>query len=112
MFKILEIPEMPEEVKAKLKEIADKLESKMVEQDARQSFKAAVGIAMGKAIEEDGIDTFHVVEDLLVMAAITLNCYHSPNEGVDPRKTFGKVAKFCYDKAVKVAELVEAKEKK
>lgn len=109
MFKILEIPEMPEDLKEKLKEIGDKLEAKIARAEARTSFKSAVGIAMGKAIEEDKLDTFYVIEDMLTLAAITLNCYHNPVDGVDPRKTFGKIAKICYDKALDVAKRVDAK---
>ena len=109
MIEILEIPEMPEDLKAKLKEIGKKLDAKVAQMDARKDFKLAVGIAMGKAIEEDKLDTFYVVEDLLTLAAITLNCYHNPVDGVDPRKTFGKIAKICYDKALDVAKRVDAK---
>lgn len=109
MIEILEIPELPKATKKKLKEIADKLEATVAKAEARKSFKAAVGIAMGKAIEEDKLDTFYIVEDLMTLAAITLNCYHSPREGADPRKTFGKIAKACYDKALDVAKRVDAK---
>lgn len=109
MIEILEIPEMPEHLKAKLKEIGKKLDAKVAQMDARKDFKSAVGIAMGKAIEEDKLDTFYVVEDLLTMAAITLNCYHSPVDGSDPRKTFGRIAKLCYDKALGIAKRVDAK---
>lgn len=109
MIEILEIPELPKATKKKLKEIADKLDAKIAQAEARKSFKAAVGIAMGKVIEEDKLDTFYVVEDLLTLAAITLNCYHSPVGGADPRKTFGKIAKLAYDRAVDVAKRVDAK---
>lgn len=112
MIEILEIPELPEDLKAKLKEIGDKMEAKAARIAARTEFKAAVGIAMGKAIEEDKLDTFYVIEDLLTLAAITLNCYHSPIDGADPRKTFGKIAKLAYDRALDVAKRVEEKEGK
>ena len=109
MIEILEIPELPEDLKAKLKEIGKKLDAKVAQMDARKDFKSAVGIAMGKAIEEDKLDTFYIVEDLLTLAAITLNCYHSPVGDVDPRKTFGKIAKLAYYRALDVAKRVDAK---
>lgn len=114
-FIVDEMSELPEELKAAMKDAVNTLK-KLTEQDAikteaYQEFKASVGRAMGKAIEVDKIDPFRIVEAMVTLGAITLNCYMTPREGSDPRKTFRKIAGLCYDRAIEIGEIADRKEK-
>lgn len=115
-FIVDEFADVPEELKVAMKDAVKQLK-KLTAQDAvkaeaYQEFKAEVGRAMGKAIEVDKIDPFRIVEAMITLGAITLNCYMTPREGADPRKTFRKIAGLCYDRAIEIGEIADRKEQK
>ena len=112
MTKVFEITadDIPDEVRDALKELAGILGKTADKADAKAKFKSAIGEAAAEALTENGLPPESVVEGLLTLAAITLNVYLDPKEGIDPRKGFKKLAGLAHDRAKRIQKIVDKKD--
>lgn len=102
----IEVIGIGEDIQEHVKALKEALEGVANKQDDHAKAKAAVGDLVGDLLIERDLDPRAVMSAMLGMSAVIARCYCKPNDGVDPRKAFRKMAGRAWDIAQEIHDKV------